>query len=154
MDHVMKKFKSLSTGICLTLIIVVVMAVLLTGCEAEVSFTTASLNEATMCTGIDDDLRPVGITDVFHVDTPEIFCTMKISSAPPDTEIKAEWIYVKGEVEDLTDYVIGEWSTEAGDSRYMYASLTCPDKGWPRGSYKVVMYVNDKEELSVPFTVE
>jgi hypothetical protein len=130
------------------------IAVPLTGCEAEVSFTTASLSEARMSTGVDNDLRPVGLTDVFHKDTPEIFCTFKISNAPSDTEVKAVWIYIEGELKDLKDHVIGEWSTEAGNSRYIYASLTRPNNGWPLGSYKVVMYVDDKEELSVPFTVK
>jgi hypothetical protein len=136
------------------IIVLFLLVVPLVSCEAEVSFTTASLSEAKMSTGVDSDLRPVGLTDVFHEDTPEIFCTFKISNAPSDTEVKAVWLYVEGELKDLKDYVIGEWSTDAGDSRYIYASLTRPDNGWPLGSYKVVMYVDDKEELSVPFTVE
>lgn len=153
MDIDIKIIKHFIVTVCI-FIALFLLAVPLTGCEAEVSFTTASLSEAKMSTGVDSDLRPVGITDVFNKDTPEIFCTVKVSNAPPDTEIKAVWIYIEGEVKNLKDYVIGEWSTRAGDSRYMYASLTRPDNGWPLGSYKVVIYVNDKEEISVPFTIE
>jgi hypothetical protein len=54
-------------------------AISLTACEV----TTASLSEATMCPSVDSDMRPVNATDVFATDTPEIFCSVKLSSAPP-----------------------------------------------------------------------
>jgi len=75
-----------------TLIIVTITSLLLAtplvGCEGEVSFTSASLSEATMCQSVDKDMRPVHAISVFNTGTPEIFCSVKLSSAPPDTEIK------------------------------------------------------------------
>jgi len=128
------------------------LAVTLAGCEGEVSFTTASLSEATMCQGVDENWKPVDAVDVFAVDTPEIFCSAKLSHAPDDTEVSAEWIYIEGEMEDLSNYLIDTWSTTGG-SGYLYASLTHPDNGWPKGDYQVVFYIDGKEELSVPFSV-
>ena len=130
------------------------LAIPLAGCEGEVSVTTASLSEATMCQGVDKDMRPLDTTDVFDTDTPEIFCSVKLSNAPPDTEFKAEWIYVEGELEDMSNYLIDEWSTTTDGTRYISASITRPDNGWPRGDYKAVLYIDGKEELSVPFTVK
>ena len=130
------------------------LAIPLIGCEGEVSFTTASLSEATMCTSVDEDMRPLDATDVFTVDTPEIICSVKLSHAPPDTEVTAEWIYVEGEWEGVTDYLLGEYEFTADGTGYLSFYLTPPVEGWPRGYYKVVLYVDGKEELSVPFTVE
>jgi len=146
----MKKVSSLIIGVAAVLILA---AIPLMGCEGEVSFTTASLSEATMTTAVDENMQPLDTTDVFAPDTQEIFCSVKLSNAPPDTEIKAEWVYIQGEVEDLTNYLIDEWSTTADDTRYISVSIIRPYDGWPKGDYKVVLYVDGKEELSVPFYV-
>ena len=146
----MKKFAALVIVIITSLL----LAIPLVGCEGEVSFTTASLSEATMCQSVDKDMRPVNATSVFNADTPEIFCSVKLSNAPPDTEIKAEWIYIEGEAEGLENYMIDEWSVITEGTHYFSTSMTRPYDGWPMGEYKVVLYIDGKEKLSVPFTAE
>ena len=146
----MKKLAILAVIIMASLL----LAIPLIGCEGEVSFTTASLSEATMCQSVDEDMRPVDATDVFTPDTPEIFCSFKLSNAPPDTEIKSEWIYVEGELEGVTDHLITDWSMTADGTHYIYASITRPDEGWPKGDYRLILYVDGKEELSVPYTIK
>jgi hypothetical protein len=122
----------------------------LTACEV----TTASLSEATMCRSVDSDMRPVDAADIFATDTPEIFCSVKLSSAPSDTEVKAEWIYVQGELEGTENYLIDDYTLTAEGTLYLGFSLTEPDAGWPTGEYKVILYVDGEEKLSVPFTVQ
>ena len=122
----------------------------LTACEV----TTASLSEATMCLSVDSDMRPVSATDIFATDTPEIFCSVKLSSAPSDTDVKAEWIYVQGELEGTENYLIDDYTLTAEGTLYLGFSLTEPDTGWPTGEYKVILYVDGEEKLSVPFTVQ
>ena len=146
----MKRVTVLAVSIIVALLL---LTIPLTGCEAEVSFTTASLGEATTCHSVDKDMRPIDATDVFAVDTPEIFCSVKLSSAPADTEVKAEWVYVKGELEDMENYLIDAYSLTADGTRYLSFSLAIPEAGWPKGEYKVVLYVEGKEELSVSFAV-
>jgi len=126
------------------------LAISLTACEV----TTASLSEATMCRSVDSDMRPVDATDIFTTDIPEIFCSVKLSSAPPDTEVKAEWIYVQGELEGTENYLIDDYTLTAEGTLYLGFSLIEPDAGWPKGEYKVILYVDGKEKLSVPFTVQ
>jgi len=125
-------------------------AISLTACEV----TTASLSEATMCLSVDSDMRPVDATDIFATDTPEIFCSVKLSSAPSDTDVKAEWIYVQGELEGMENYLIDDYTLTAEGTIYLGFSLTEPDDGWPIGEYKVILYVDGEEKLSVPFTVQ
>ena len=146
----MKKLSSVFVGLVALSLLIMPLA----ACEGEVSFTTASLSEATMCLGVDDDKRPLDATDVFSPDTPEIFCSVKLSSAPPGTEFRAEWIYVGGELENVSDYLIDVWETTVEEDCYIEVSLERAEAEWPRGYYQLVMYINDKEELSVPFTVE
>ena len=132
------------------------LAIPLIGCQGEVGFTatTASLSEATMAKGIDETTnKPIDKTQVFTPDAPEFFCSAKLSNAPSDTEIKAEWIYVQGEAEGVTDYLIYEDTVTTEGTRYLGFSLTS-DTLWPRGAYKAVLYVDGEESLSVPFTVE
>jgi len=126
------------------------LAISLTACEV----TTASLSEATMCRSVDSDMRPIDATDTFTTDTPEIFCSVKLSSAPPDTEVKAEWIYVQGELEDTENFLIDDYSLTAEGTLYISFSLTKPEAEWPKGEYKVILYVDGKEKLNVPFTVQ
>ena len=128
------------------------LAISFTACDAGV--TTASLSEATMCRSVDNDMHPIDATDIFTTNTPEIFCSVKLSYAPPDTEVKAEWIYVQGELEDVENYLIDDYSLTAEGTLYLSFSLTKPEAEWPKGEYKVILYVDGKEKLSVPFTVQ
>lgn len=133
------------------------LAIPLIGCQGEVGFTatTASLSEATMAKGIDETTnKPIDKTQVFTPDAPEFFCSAKLSNAPSDTEIKAEWIYVQGEAGGVTDYIIEEVTVTSEGTGYIGFPLPRPDTAWPRGAYKVVLYVDGEESLSVPFTVE
>jgi hypothetical protein len=132
-------------------LLALLMVVPLGGCEFSCSVTTASLSEATMCTATDDEARPLDSTDVFSVDTPEIVCSVKLSHAPADTAIKAEWYYVDEEAGE--DYYLTEYEMTADGTTYLSFSLSSSEE-WPTGSYKVVLYVDGKEKLSVPFSIE
>jgi len=138
---------------CLLSLTTLIGTVPLLGCDGEVSFTTASLSEATMATGIDSESKPVSATDVFDANTPEIFCSVKLSNAPSDTEVLSEWVYIKGELEDVTDHVIDSFPVVTDGTRYIEFSMTRPDNGWPTGEYEMVLYVDGKEKVTLPFTV-
>ena len=123
--------------------------------ECEISISTAKLGEATMCTKVDEKTKkPVEKTDVFTSDTPEIFCSVKLSSAPSDTNIKSEWIYVKGEAENLSDYKIDEFTITTEGTKYVSFSLSRPNTGFPKGEYILKLYLNDEFKLSVPFKID
>ena len=62
-----------------------------------ISITTASLSESTMTSAVDDKNRPEDKTSTFSAETSEIHCSMKLSNAPPNTEITGELIYIEGE---------------------------------------------------------
>ncbi len=132
---------------------ILLLGLSLAGCSGEVSFTSARLSEATMCLGVDDEMKPVNPTDTFGVTTPEIFCSAKLSNAPSDTEVGAEWIYVKGEAAGVEDYVIDTVSVTTDGTRYLFFSLPKSTDNWPVGEYQLNLTIDGKQEVSLPFTV-
>jgi len=125
------------------------------GCQGEVSFTTASLSDATMCRSVDPETRkPVDTANVFSPDTPEIHCSVKLSNAPDETEVTSQWIYVQGEVEGLKNHKIAEYTLTSEDTGYLSFSLTPSEKGFPRGEYLVRLSIEGEEKLNVPFSVQ
>jgi hypothetical protein len=125
------------------------------GCQGEVNFSTAKLSDAVTCKSVDQTtMKPLDKTDVFSPDVPEISCSVKLSNAPEDTQVVGEWIYVKGDVEGLTDHKIADYSLKADGTKYLSFSLSRPDAGFPKGEYACKLYLNGKERISVPFKVE
>jgi len=83
-----------------------------------------------------------------------IHCSVKLSNAPDNTEVKSEWIYLHGEREDLNNYLIDSTIVISEGTRYLDFSLTSSESGWPIGEYEVILYINDKQVMSVPFSVK
>jgi hypothetical protein len=136
------------------LAVTVLLLLPLAGCQCEASFSSASLSEGTMCRNINPQThQPLDKTDIFSPDTEVINCTVKLSNAPADTEVKTQWTYVKGDVPGVTNYQMGEYSVKTDGTRYISFSLDAPDKGFPNGDYTVTCLVNGKKQLTVPFSV-
>ena len=140
-------------------IALILMAVLLTGCEKNgVSSTSGFLTKITMAAAVDERGRPLHPTTVFATDADAFYCPFKVIDAPPETEIKGELTYVSGEVEAQIgkNYVMDELTITVEGTRYasvFYLRPPLPGYKWPKGDYKVVLYVNGKEDASIPFTV-
>jgi len=135
----------------LALVIVLLTATLIfsAGCEGEVSFTTAKLSEATMALGVDVESKPVDPTSVFKPSTGEIFCSAKLSNAPDDTVINSVWIYVTAD-----NYEIDSFAITTDGTRYLQFSMNRSATGWPEGDYKLVLYIDGEEAVSLPFSVQ
>ncbi len=113
-----------------------------------------SLSQPTMSRHVNKTTaQPTEPTDNFTPNTPEIYCSVYLSKAPPDTKVKAEWIYIGGEGSDTANQVLNETEGEFNGPRYLSFSLT-NDTPWSKGQYEVVLYLNGQEQLRVPFTVQ
>ena len=69
---------------------------------------TASLSEAAMSADVDVQSRPVEQTSVFLSDISEIYCCVKVSDAPDNTEVRAEWIFIGGPDTDASNLTMEE----------------------------------------------
>jgi hypothetical protein len=121
------------------------------------------ISEVTMATAVDQNDRPLNPTSVFATDADGFYCSFKLSGFPVGSKVRAEWIYVGGdpevEAEIGQDYVM---ETQTGTIMeeghgYTAAAYNRPpiaDYRWPKGNYKVVVYVDDQEKGSASFKVE
>lgn len=138
----------------------ILTAVLVTGCGQEgVTSTSGILTEITMTAAVDEDGRALQPATVFSTNAGGFYCSFKVVNAPPGTEVKGEWTYISGEVEEQlgNDYVMDEMTISVEGTRYAcvyYLLPPVPGYEWPQGDYKVVLYVNGEEDASIPFTVE
>jgi len=135
-------------------VLILILFLLTTGCAERTGDTKAGISDCAVSQGTTVDGKPVNPTTVFAPDTKIIYCSAKLSNLPDDTEIVSAWIYIGGEVANLTNYEIGRFSIFTHGTDYVSFSLTRPDKGFPRGDYKVVLSIKGKNSATVPFTVE
>ncbi len=134
-------------------VILILMIMLFIGCGGDsVSFNTDSLREVTMTKAVDKNLKPVGATDVFTTKTSIIYCSFELIEASPGIAVTAEWIYV--DKQKGTNYLIEAWTEISEGPGYMSMFIRRPPKGWPRGDYMVVLYIDNRKELSVPFKIK
>jgi hypothetical protein len=146
--------KSASILILVALAIAAMLLGSLVGCECAASYSSAYLSEATMCKSVDAQNRPVDKTDIFSPADPIIYCSVKLSNAPDDTEVKAQWIYVRGEAKDVTNYSLGEAPVTTSGTRYIKFYYEPPTKGYVRGDYVAKLFLDGKEQVAVPFKVQ
>jgi len=141
-------------------IVLSLVAVSLVGCKkGEDSSSVGVISNVTMAAAVDSNDRPLSPTSLFTVDTEAFYCSLKLSHFPPDTKIRAEWVYVGGEavaevgenrvLQSDTGTIGGDGYTSIAFQRPPY-----PDYKWPKGDYKVVLSVGDEEKASASFKVE
>ena len=109
------------------------------------SVSTASISSAQMATD-DAGTQP---TTVFTQDQ-VFYCVVQLANAPDDTKLKAVWTAVEVEGEQPNTIID---QSEITTSKPAYFHLT--NQGlWPKGKYKVDLYLNDKLDRSLEFQVQ
>ncbi len=136
---------------------IIILAVLpLSGCRSLLNLAGGvrpSVDAVVMCHDVDSSFAPLNPATTFATNTPEIFCSVKVSNAPAQSRARVEWIYREGELEGVKDYLIDTSTVTTEGTRYIAFSLSIPDDGWPEGLYELVLYMDDKKMESVLFTV-
>lgn len=95
--------------------------------------------------------EPIESKNIFNDETPAIYTTADIGDAPPDTRIKAVWYYLglKGE-----EILVNSKEKVITGPQKMVFQINRPYKNkWPLGRYEIRIFVDGKENLSVPFTI-
>jgi len=114
-----------------------------------------TLTETAFATTIDEYNRPLNNKSYFPPETPKIYCCVKISNAPADTELRADWIYVKGEDPTAENTVMESTVVSVDGTRYVAFSyaFSKPEIKWIKGEYNVVLYINDVPMIKGPFVI-
>lgn len=115
-----------------------------------------SLTDATMAIMVHPSSNapfPGKAASMFEDNAPKINFCAELVDALPNTEIKAEWIYVGGEHPDLQDSILYENSLIESENVLFSFSQDRPSSGWPLGDYEVRLYLNGELDKVVPFSI-
>jgi hypothetical protein len=119
---------------------------------------SSTITDGVMTTAVDDASKPTGGSmTTFPATAPVVYVSFKVNGVAKDDMIKATWIYVGGAAPDKANTQINETYdiVQAPEASYYLAFyLDKPVEGWAKGDYKVVLSVNSKEKLSVPFKIQ
>lgn len=123
--------------------------------QGEATAAKATLSEATLCSSIDlVSNKPIDKIDLFPSDVSKVYCSVKLVKADFNTLIKARWTYISGAAEALKGQVIANPSTKAEGREYISFSIGLPPgKQFPTGEYSVGLFIEDKEQVTLPFKV-
>jgi hypothetical protein len=133
--------------------LMLLVASLVAACNFSIS--TANITQATLAKDVKpDSLEPIDPTTTFPVDQPVIHLVVNVANAPSDTKVKAAWTAV--EVGDVApaNTQIAEVTVTLDTSGTAHFTLSIPDTGaWPVGKYKVDVYLNDKLDRTLEYSV-
>jgi hypothetical protein len=134
------------------IIVAAVVAVPMLGRGGEEP-SPAYLTQPTMTRSVDSDTaEPTDPTDTFTVADTEVYCSVILADAPPETSVKARWVYLGEAGAGAGNEILDE--TEAKFEGTMYLSFKLTNDAWQVGYYEVMLFLNGVEQFSVPFTVE
>jgi hypothetical protein len=134
------------------LLLITLFVVPALACEFSVS--TAKITDAVIAEDAQgDNFEPVGITDTYAADQPTFHAVVSVANAPSDTMVKAVWFAV--DVGDVAppNTEIDQTELAVEGSRNIDFTLTPDSGGWPPGTYKVEIYLNDKLDRTLNFSV-
>lgn len=143
--------------------ILVLAAILISGCAGgdspeRVQSGNSMITDGVMTTSVDGNSKPTGeVKTSFSADTPVVYCSFKVSGVNKEDMLKATWIYIGGAVPDKANTILNETYdiVQAPEASYYLAFyFDKPVEGWYKGDYQVVLSINNKEKLSVPFKIE
>ena len=101
----------------------------------------------------DENGEPGESTTSFAPDEHTVHCVINLNKAKAGTKVKFTWIGV--DVEDMkkNDEIKSiDYTTNSFENK-VHAHLTLP-KDWPKGKYKVEVYINNALDKTISYTVE
>ncbi|MDB5080832.1 MAG: hypothetical protein JWP00_2756 [Chloroflexi bacterium] len=119
------------------------------------TFTTSSgirVREVTLAKGYKDE-SAVSPTTTFSPSDNPLHSVVKLENAPTGTTVTGAWTAVNAGGEQNVEIGSKELRLESGKNFTAHFSVELP-RPWPVGSYKFELYLNDKLEKTVDFTVK
>ena len=134
--------------------LVALVAVVAAGCNFSVS--TANITNATLAKDVKgSSFDPVDPTTTFPVDQPVINLVVNVANAPSDTKVKSVWPAVEVGAAAPANTKIDEATVPLDASGTAHFTLSLPNSGaWPAGKYKVDVYLDDKLDRTLEYTIQ
>jgi PBP1b-binding outer membrane lipoprotein LpoB len=141
----MKRFSSL--------VALLLLAGVITGCSFSIS--TANITQAVLAKDVKSDtFEPVDPTSTFPTDQAVINLVVTVANAPSGTKVKTVWTAVDVGDAAPANTKIDEAEVTMDAAGNAHFTLSAPNSGvWPVGKYKVEVYLNDKLDRTLEYTV-
>lgn len=98
-----------------------------------------------------ETFEPIEAKDIFTDTLPVIYTTAEVGDAPENTKVKVVWYYLGLKGEDIL--VNSAEKVITGPQNMLFELNKPTNKPWPTGRYEIRIFLNGKENLSVPFTI-
>lgn len=136
------------------LLMIMVLAMVLSACSAS----TANISAANLGTGYDSGTSAVtGASTTFGLAEPEIHLVASFANVPDGTTTKA--VLTAVDVTDMNgsaikDTMVNEIAKTLTSDSTVDFKFSIPSTGeWPVGSYKIDLYLNEKIDRTITFTI-
>ena len=144
-----KKILMIVGGVVGAIILIYIMIALL---KPKATVISTVVQNATICSSVDENNLPLDSTNVFATDTQKIWLSARVINAQEGTSIKIGWSNPsKKLIQPTTD--IGFSSPQ---TKYFSSELIKPENLslWPLGEYKVVIALNNQVVQTLMFTIK
>jgi hypothetical protein len=131
------------------LILLCILAVSISACEFSAS--TANISDATLAHGYADGKAVDPASSFASTDNP-LHYVVTLSNAPDDTKVKAIWTIVDAGDGQYKDQKLDETQLQSAGGTLDFTMKG--NQEWPKGKYKVDLYLNDKLDRSAAFDVQ
>ncbi len=115
----------------------------------------AELGSITVCEGVvDPELKPVDPTDIFAPDAPAINALVEVKDGRPGAKVTGAWISV--DAISVPNYEIKrtEFELKGEGASKVNFELSKPTNGWPKGHYRVDIYIDGEKAGSASFSIQ
>jgi hypothetical protein len=113
---------------------------------ANTTADTIALDKAYMARFVNDEPQQTNVYDGDEI----FYCVVELTSAQPETTVKAVWIAVNVPGNDPKSVIT---ETEISGESLMTFNLSYPE-AWPAGDYQIQIYIDDVNQGYLDFSVQ
>lgn len=115
----------------------------------------ATLSEITTAAAVDDNGQAMGVArEDFSADTPTIYLSARVNTAPENTQITARWIYFRDADNREVNRTLYDDSVTVKGTRYFSFGRRAPAGAWEAGQYLIQIKVDGREYADARFQVK
>jgi len=133
-------------------LLVAIMSLLTASCSGLLN-PAPSIKDLTPTTGFVSDYRPIDSSNVFYLDSPQVCCSARVTGANENTSIKADWIYISGDMAREANPLVGQDRAVCNKDCYVGFTLPAPAGGFVSGDYRIDLSINGRPGASASFSI-
>ncbi len=123
--------------------ILAALTLLLSGCD--IIGGSPSIDDIVLTTALGADYCPVDEVTTFPPDSP-FYCSLEVSNLRTGSTVTSRWYFGEQFIEEIS------YQVQAAGSGCVGFELTSPNP-WPRGGYRVEVYLSGRLERMATFAV-